>query len=361
MVIPTAREPAAPTFLSGVIEGFYGRPWSHQVRMDYADYLSQLGLNSYIYAPKADPWLRRQWQRHWPREEWLGLQELAQHFARLGISFGIGLSPFALYAEYGPRQRDHLWARIDQLNGLGAPLLAILFDDMPGDQADLAGRQAEIVADICAWTVAERIIVCPTYYSFDPVLERFFGRRPENYWAQLGHLLAPEVDIFWTGNRVCPDSVSIADLQRARAEFKRPLVLWDNYPVNDGAVRSKHLFLDPLQGREQAPADIVHGHFCNPMIQARCSLPALTGLAALYSGAAATQKVPWLQATLGESTWRLLLRDSVLFRDIGLHGLGVARRQSLQAEYAALNNPAAAEVVGWLRGDDDFDPACLTD
>lgn len=329
--------------------------------MDYADYLGQLGLNSYIYAPKADARLRKQWQQHWPQREWQALEALAGHFARAGIQFGLGLSPFALYAEYGGRERKQLHARIDQLNALDAPLLAILFDDMPGDQADLAGRQADIVADVCAWTSAERVIVCPTYYSFDPVLEQYFGRRPDNYWAQLGQLLAPEVDIFWTGNRVCSDAISAADLQRARDALNRPLVLWDNYPVNDGALRSKHLYLDPLHAREPAPAGVLHGHFCNPMLQARCSLPALAGLATLYPGSGVQQITPWLQRVLGEATWQLLQRDRVLFRDAGLDGLSTEQRLSLQAEYAALDTPAAAEIVGWLRGDDRFDPACLTD
>ena len=40
----------------------------------------------------------------------------------------------------------------------------------------LAQRQADIVADVCRWLPGVRILVCPTYYSFDPVLEKYFGK-----------------------------------------------------------------------------------------------------------------------------------------------------------------------------------------
>jgi hypothetical protein len=46
---------ASREFLSGIIEGFYGRPWPFETRLAYADYLAQAGLNTCIYAPKADP------------------------------------------------------------------------------------------------------------------------------------------------------------------------------------------------------------------------------------------------------------------------------------------------------------------
>lgn len=356
----TKLSPAtASTFLVGVVEGFYGRPWSQQLRLNYAELLPQLGLNSYLYAPKADPFLRKRWQHHWPTNDWRQLQALARQYAAAGLNFGVGLSPFMLYQDYGATARRQLQDKIERLNELGAPLLAVLFDDMPGDQADLAGRQAEIVADIKCWTSALRILVCPTYYSFDPLLERYFGQRPMSYWGELGQLLPTAVDLFWTGNEVCPRAILAADVERALNALGRPLVLWDNYPVNDGAVRSRHLYLDPLAGRERCAADALRGHFCNPMIQGWCSLPALLGLARLYAGERElNSSLP--ASVLGAATWRQLQHDSGLFREQGLD-MPEQQRRELVAVYRALPGPAAAEVVRWLRGQDAFDPACLTD
>ena len=167
---------ASREFLSGVIEGFYGRTWSHRTRLAYADYLQRAGLNTFIYCPKGDPYLRRRWQQDWPRPQWQELVQLSSHYRARGLYWGVGLSPFELYRDYGERQRAQLERKVARLGELEAPLLAILFDDMPGDLDALASRQAEIVADVCQWLPQTRILVCPTYYSFDPVLEKHFGR-----------------------------------------------------------------------------------------------------------------------------------------------------------------------------------------
>ena len=157
-------------FLSGIVEGFYGRQWSWQARFDYAARLSQWGLNSYLYCPKGDPYLRRQWWLPWPEEALQRLQSLARHYGDAGLNFGVGLSPYALYQQYGAAERERLQEKLARINDLGGNMLALLFDDMPGDCPDLAQRQAEIVADVCHWSSAEWLMVCPTYYSYDPQL-----------------------------------------------------------------------------------------------------------------------------------------------------------------------------------------------
>lgn len=349
-----------PPFL-GIIEGFYGRCWPREARLAWVGFLAGLGLNSYLYAPKADPWLRRHWQDDWPEAEWRALAELAERCAERGVSFGVGLSPFALYRDYGVAQQRRLRDKIQRINELGAPLLAILFDDMPGDCPDLARRQAAIIADIRAASRARQLFVCPTYYSFDPVLERHFGRRPPDYWAELGAQLPADVELFWTGPKVCSPALTKSDQARAAQALGRPVVLWDNYPVNDGAQRSGHLYLDPLPDREAAGTAITRGHFCNPMNQAWCSLPAVAGLARLYGTLGQGEAELLLNEWLGEAVYRRLRQDAALFREQGLAGMSAEQRRRLAALYADLPGPAAVEVREWLAGAYAFDPACLTD
>jgi hypothetical protein len=241
---------------------------------------------------------------------------------------------------------------------LQAPLLAILFDDMPGDFDALAARQAEIVCDVCHWCPDQRILVCPTYYSFDPALESYFGAMPEGYWHDLGEGLPEGVDIFWTGHRVCSEAISLADTAAIARQLGRQVVLWDNYPVNDGEERSKHLFLDPLRDRDPGLRSQVRGHFCNPMNQGLLSLPALLGLAELYGDPAASRR--WIIDRLGEPTWRRLQADREAFVTLGLEGMGPDRCEELAQCYAVLPGAAAAEVAAWLRGEYTWDPACLT-
>jgi len=346
-------------FLTGIVEGFYGRPWSFETRIAYAEFLSRAGLNTCLYCPKADPYLRKQWQSDWPKAQWQQLLELSRAYRQLGVFWGVGLSPFALYLDYGPGQRDQLQRKVARLSQLEAPLLAILFDDMPGDVGALASRQAEIVADVISWLPGVRVLVCPTYYAFDPVLEKFFGSMPTDYWSQLGRELPPGVDVFWTGNRVCSESITRADIEDICARLGRPVLLWDNYPVNDGAVRSNFLYLRKLSGRERLPARLLSGHLCNPMNQGLLSLPALTGLAELY--ATGSSDARWMREAIGAATWDQLQQDRQAFETLGLSGMGEERCNTLARQYRALPGEAAQEVAQWLSGDFHFDPACLTD
>jgi hyaluronoglucosaminidase len=350
---------AAEAFLCGVVEGYYGRLWPDDIRLAYADYLEEAGLNAFIYCPKGDACLRRQWQQHWPDREWRQLRKLADAYHERGIYWGVGLSPFALYRDYSAAQRVKLKEKLQQLADLDAPLLAILFDDMPGDVPDLAARQADIVADVCDWSGVERVLVCPTYYSLDPVLEKHFGKMPEDYWPRLGRELPEQVDIFWTGNRVCSDAISRADIEYINSLLGRQVTLWDNYPVNDGACRSNFLYCEPLHGRDRGLENLLRGHLCNPMNQGVLSLPALAGLASIYRRSGETDT--WLEHALGQETWHQLRRDRELFQTAGLSGLEPSRREQLANQYLALPGQAAREVAGWLRGEYTFDPACLTD
>ena len=345
-------------FLSGVIEGFYGRAWTLDTRLVYADYLADAGLNTCIYAPKGDLFLRSRWQEDWPEAEWRDLLRLSAAYKRRGINWGVGLSPVELYRNYGQPQREALRCKVQRLGELEAPVMAILFDDMPGDLDALATRQAEIVADVCSWLPGVRMLVCPTYYSFDPVLERYFGAMPPDYWPQLGRELPPETAIFWTGNKVCSESIDAGDIEAIIEQLGRPVILWDNYPVNDGAVRSNFLYTSKLSSRSPALRPLLSGHLCNPMNQGLLSLPALSGLAELYGNGGFNYAV--LSRILGEATWERVLRDQRVFQHEGLTGLGAQRCQRLAAEYAGLSGPAAAEVAQWLKGEYSFDPACLT-
>jgi hypothetical protein len=346
-------------FLSGIIEGFYGRPWPFDTRLAYAGYLAQAGLNTCIYCPKADPFLRKRWQEHWPRNEWRQLLQLSAAYRERGIAWGVGLSPFELYRHYGPVERRQLQHKLERLVQLEAPLLAILFDDMPGDLDALAARQAEIVADVCHWAPGMRVLVCPTYYSFDPVLEKFFGRMPADYWPQLGRELPGAVDIFWTGNQVCSDAVVADDLEAINQQLGRRVMLWDNYPVNDGATRSNFLYCNKLSRRDPGLRQLLTGHLCNPMNQGLLSLPAIAGLAELYG--VGTLEGEWLQQVLGPLTWDQLQRHREAFEHEGLSGMGDQRCRELAGRYDELPGAAAGEVAGWLRGEYTFDPACLTE
>lgn len=346
-------------FLAGVIEGFYGRPWSWQDRHAQIEFLASSRLGAYVYATKSDQHLRRCWAEPWPADSYGQLQKLGAHCRSAGIAWGLALSPFELYLSWGEASRRQLRARLSDIAGLQPDVFCVLFDDMRGDTPALARLQLEIVHEIAAQTQASRIIMCPTYYSHDPILEKLFGRKPQGYWRDLGAGLDPAIDFFWTGDRVCSAAYSQQSLEKISALMGRAPVLWDNYPANDGQKMAAYLHLKPFAGRPNQPVDWLRGHLANPMNQAYLSrLP----LATLYeAGADQAQRFERaLRRVCPAALAVLLARDVERFTAGGLDSIGPAEKQRLIADYAIVDHPGAAEVVAWLRGEYAFDPACLT-
>lgn len=351
--------------ICGVIEGFYGREWSWAARRDYACFLRNAGYQWYIYAPKSDLYLRRHWQQRWPDDHFASLQQLRDCYLDQGVEWGLGFSPFGLQQQWTDSSRRELRDKLRQIKVLRPDILGILFDDMRGDIDGLAALQSEIVAEVMASDVARRYILCPTYYSFDPVLEQLFGQRPEQYWQDLGHMLDPEVGIFWTGDYVCSTAYSPESLAGITAQLGRKPLLWDNYPVNDGRVSSRFLHLYAYTGRPASIAASIEAHVVNPMNLPELSkLPLLTLPANYRLGESYEPQQAFVtgmeELGYSDAFRQALVQDWTCFQQQGLDLMGDAVSKALQAKYATFDDPAAAEIHAWLRGDYQFDPACLT-
>jgi len=338
----------------GTVEGFFGRPYSWAERAALMRFLQPHGYGFYLYAPKADAFLRRRWREPHPAEEMAALSAFAADCRTAGVAFGVGLSPFELHFDFTAEARTALADKLAALDAAGCRWLAILFDDMKGDLADLARRQAEIVAFAAERTKAERLIVTPSYYTDDPVLDRVFGQRPPGYLRDLGAALDPAIDLMWTGEEVCALEFSPGRLARVAGEMGRKPFLWDNYPVNDGPRMSRHLHLRAFTGRPAAIGAQIAGHAVNPASQATLSaIPMLTLAAGYAQGEAYAYGQAFSDAALavcGPDLAAQLLADLGALQDAGLGELSEERRAKLRARYAAFDQPAAREVVGWLDG-----------
>lgn len=351
-------------FYYGVIEGFYGRQWSWPIRRDYAAFLRRFGFGAYIYAPKGDAFLRSRWREMHPADEQMELHQLAAEYRRQGVKWGLGLSPLGLGEKYLQQDKDQLVDKVRFINDLDPDILCILFDDMRGDFDGLLRRQLQIIDDITAASSARKFIICPTYYSFDPVLEQVFGAMPPLYLEKLGVSLSSAIDIFWTGDKVISGEYSAAGASRIARLLRRKPVLWDNYPVNDGRLTSKFLHLRPYGGRPAKISEWYAGHLVNPMNQPLLSQIVLQSLDSLYHDRLYSPELS-LDRGLGllgrESLVARIKSDVDVFQDRGLDGLSEGQRVQLLTAYRCIDHPAAAEVADWLSGGYQFDPACLTD
>ncbi len=342
----------------GVIEGYFGKPWSHEDRKHVVTRLCDLGFAWFHYAPKADSFLRRRWREPYPDAAGARLAELSAHCRRLGVRFGVGLSPYDLYRDFSGASKADFLAKVRALDEIGLDDLAILFDDTRGDVPDLAAREAEIVHAALETTHASRVVMCPTYYSDDRMLDVVFGQRPAGYLDDLGRRLDPSVGVYWTGEEICTREFSAGHLTRVAESLRRKPTLWDNYPVNDGPCMSHFLHLRGFTGRPSAIGSHVAAHAINPALQPHLSLiPAATLAASYREGTGYCYMSAFRVATralAGADLADMLERDLHALQDRGLDQLG-DDRDRLRQRYAAVDHPMAAEVVRWLDGADTTD------
>ncbi|WP_206240734.1 beta-N-acetylglucosaminidase domain-containing protein [Novosphingobium terrae] len=339
----------------GLVEARFGRIWSEDERAYVVSTLAAVGYSFYHYGPKADRALRRDWRRPHSAEDGAMLMRLSARVRAAGMRFGMALTPVGATHPFDEQTRADLARRVAGLDAIGIDDLAIFFDDLRGDMPDLAARQAEVVNFCAALTKATRVYTCPTYYADDRILDVVFGERPANYLADLGRLLDPQVQVYWTGEEVCARAIEPAHLARVAQELGRKVCLWDNYPVNDGSRMSRFLHLRGLTGRLANNAAHISGHALNPAIQAYLTcIPALT-LPMLYQQGEGYSYGAGFSAAarqlLGDDFAARLQEDLLIFQDIGHERLG-ARADRLRQRYDKLDHPAAREILRWLDGED---------
>ncbi len=256
----------------GLIEGFYGPPWSWAARAEVLGWCRQHGLDLYLYGPKDDPLHRERWREPYPTDELDGFASLV---GEQSLDVGFAISPGFSIEVDSSDDRAALGAKVDQLLEVGVEVVALLLDDIPV-RPGLGPEHARLTAwlhDHLDGRAA--LILVPTEYA---------GTEPSGYLDALVAGVPIDVPIGWTGRRVVCDEITVVEAQaRAEAVGGRAPFIWDNYPVNDGLMVDR-LFLGPLRGRQAGLVEASSGYVANPMVQPRASKLPLASMAAWVRG-----------------------------------------------------------------------------
>jgi hyaluronoglucosaminidase len=238
----------------GVIEGFYGPPWSHEERLGLIRFCGAYGLTTWVHAPKDDPYHRRLWREPYPDDELGRIRELAAEADRCGVELAYAIAPGLSIRAGDESELEALDAKREQVRGAGVRSFQLLWDDIDPD-AVTPEAQAEISNRFAG---GEPLVVCPMGYA---------GTDETPYRRAFAPSLDQQIVLYWTGPEVVSTGIEREELDLAVSSFAdHELVLWDNYPVNDWA--SETLFLGPLRGRDPRLADgKLHGIVANPMVQ----------------------------------------------------------------------------------------------
>jgi hyaluronoglucosaminidase len=305
---------AAKTFhRRGIVEGFFGPLWSMAHRRRLFAFGATRGMNTYLYAPKDDPYHRKLWRQPYPKTKWRELLRLIRAAQTQRIDFVYGFHPGEGLYFGDDRAVGILLRKARRFYDAGVRTFAVLFDDIPsrlGDPRDrrafknsLARAEGTWMAQIIAsqpasWSDIEWWI-CPSYYSEDALLERVFGKFELNFLETLACYLPADVPCFWTGPSVVSKTIALSHVKRIVKKIERPLLLWDNYPVNDLSMNDE-LHLAPLTGRDPRLPECVYGYLNNPLLQEELSfLP----LATCFDYARAPAKYR------AESAWTKIVRQ----------------------------------------------------
>ncbi len=297
----------------GIVEGFFGPLWSMAHRKRLFEFGAARGMNTYLYAPKDDPYHRKLWQRPYPAAQWRELVRLIRAARKQQIDFVYGFHPGEGLYFGDDRAVRILLRKAQRFYDAGVRTFAVLFDDIPSSLSDARDRRAFknslaraegtwmakiIAAQPASWSAVEWWI-CPSYYSEDVLLERVFGKFELNFLETLARYLPANIPCFWTGPQVVSKTITLPHVQRVAKQIKRPLLLWDNYPVNDLSM-SDELHLAPLTGRDPRLPECVYGYLNNPLLQEELSfLP----LATCFDYARAPAKYR------AESSWPKIVRQ----------------------------------------------------
>ncbi|CAL9700665.1 unnamed protein product [Knipowitschia caucasica] len=255
-------------FISGVVEGFYGRPWTMEQRAELFKREQKWGLNSYLYAPKDDYKHRMYWRDLYSAQEAAQLTSLISAAKKHNVEFIYAISPGLDITFSNSKEVDALKRKFDQVKEFGCTSFSLLFDDI---ETEMCAADKQAFASFAHAQVAianqvfqhlgqpEVFLFCPTDYcaSFcTPNVSQ------SAYLHTVGDELLPGIDVLWTGPKVVSHKISVESIEEVSAVLKRHPVIWDNIHAND--YDPQRLFLGPFKDRSTDLIPKLRGVLTNP-------------------------------------------------------------------------------------------------
>ncbi len=286
--VQAADFPSMP--LRGTIEGFYGTPWTHAERLDQMDFYGDVKANTYIYAPKDDPYHRGKWREPYPADKLAELGQLVQRATANHVRFTFAVSPGESICYSDPAHRKDLDAKLQAMYDLGTRAFSIPLDDISytrwnceGDRAKFGepGREAAAKAQVGLLNGLQHDFIAthPGTQPLQMVPTEYGDLTDTAYKQTLRATLDPAIEVMWTGTDVVPPSITNQQAESAAKLFGRKVFVWDNYPVNDYGNTSGRLLLAPYDKREAGLSAHLTGIVANPMNQPYASKVAVFGAA----------------------------------------------------------------------------------
>lgn len=238
----------------GIVEGYYGYPYSVSVKKDLMRFMMRYKMNTYLYGAKSDPYHSNYWQDAYPtsitseqeKNGWLSqdmVKEITDVSHATKVNFIWAIHPGNNFVGSSTAVSD-IMGKFEKMYNLGVRQFAVFVDDVsiPSTDADMKTNANRLTALQQAiekkWNTADAApadtvrplhfvpqIYCTNFASSTDQYNRFFKALAAT---------PSYVTIYTTGAGVwsVPNN---SDLATPKAQLGRSVAWWWNYPCNDNA------------------------------------------------------------------------------------------------------------------------------
>ena len=237
----------------GIIEGYYGVPYSAEVTKDLFRFMARYKMNTYMYGAKSDPYHSRYWGDPYPtsisaEQERIGYlnQDMMRDITKVAneskVNFIWAIHPGKAFANAeDPQVLDKIMAKFESMHELGVRQFGVFVDDVgvPSDPAIMklcADNLNELQQRIddkwnkkgaAATNTVKPLHYVPQLYAHGWVSQE----RAREFFESLSGTTS-KINIYITGRDVwsVPNNV---DLATVKSWLGRDVSWWWNYPCND--------------------------------------------------------------------------------------------------------------------------------
>lgn len=259
----------------GIIEGYYGIPYSNEDIISLMEFGSDFKMNTFIYAPKDDPYHNSKWREPYPQETIDGLKEVIQKGVETKVGFVYAIHPFmnnGINKNDFDREIKYITDKFQVFYDLGVRQFALLADDAWSETP----LQVMTINALQDWLDTKEgtypLVFCPQAYS---------GRSDQNYFNQFRDgtsivingetkevpAVDERVEIMFTGPAIIGNVDSATNETFNNVSGRYPY-MWLNWPVND--YTDSTLFIGKAEMLKKGVTNL-NGLVSNPMQEAELS------------------------------------------------------------------------------------------
>ncbi len=365
----------------GLVEGYYGYPYSVEVKKDLMRYMMRYKMNTYLYGAKSDPYHSQMWADAYPtsitaeqeKNGWLTqnmIRELSRVSEETKVNFIWAIHPGNEFLGSGTVITD-IMSKFQKMHALGVRQFGVFVDDVsvPSSDADMKKNADRLAALQTAieerWNTdgaAATDTVRPLHFVPQIYCNSFASSvdQRQRFMSALGKV-QDYITVYSTGQGVwsVPNNshtTTVVD------EFGRAMSWWWNYPCNDNAdgqlypmdMYSNFVDMPSVGNGERMPSTLSNcqGIVANPMQQGSMARTPLFSIADYaWNNTAFNNQQSWeasFRSLIGDETVRQAYHDITRYlrwnEPESLQTLINGYRNSLEA-----GTPASAELLATVQ------------